>query len=169
MSVLIVVALLVGACADSSDEADAAADDAVSASAYFRALEEWSAELSTRMEEVDQGEPAGDDPGQHADFRQRRMDAWTGLEADLAQIEPSAETADAHLELLDGLRGVFDLEERLREALQSASSASEVFNSPLGAEREVVGGRVLGTCRELLEIARDLGIQVELFCGSTDE
>lgn len=158
------------ACGDSSEEGEATpVENTAIPSVYFQALEGWSTELVTRMDAVEQGEPSSDDPQQHAEYRQRRLDTLRALAPDRAQIETAAETTDGHLELIEGLQRVMNLQERTIESLQGASSANELFNGPLSGEIEMVGGRLLATCHELLDAARDLGIQVELFCGSSNE
>ena len=97
------------------------------------ALERWSMEVNTRRDAVDQGEPSNDDPQQHAEFRQRLVDTELELRNELADIEPAADTDDAHLELLAAMQAVVDLEQAIVESLQGATSASAVLNGPLSA------------------------------------
>lgn len=46
---------------------------------------------------------------------------------------------------------------------------SDVLDGPLETEMESVGDRFVLTCCELIAIARDLGIEVELPCGTANE
>ena len=168
--VLLAVLLVSASCGGDSEEGEVApADIAASPSDYFQALERWSIEVNTRMDAVDQGEPSNDDPQQYAEFHQRRVDTELELRNELAEIEPAAETADVHLELLAGLQAVVDLDRGIIESLQGATSASAVLNGPLSAEIETVGGRLLLACGQLLDTARRLSIQVQLFCGDSNE
>ena len=168
--VLLAVLLVSASCGGDSEEGEVTpADIAASPSDYFQALERWSIEVNTRLDAVDQGEPSNDDPQQHAEFRQRLVDTELELRNELADIEPAAETDDAHLELLAALQAVVDLEQVIVESLQGATSASAVLNGPLSAEIETVGGRLLLACGQLLDTAGRLSIQVQLFCGDSNE
>jgi len=118
---------------------------------------------------LDQEEPSNDDAQAHAGYRQRRSETMADLLTELAAIEPTAKAADRHSALLGGLQGAIDFHEPVSQDLQTASSASEVLNGPLSAESEMVSGRVLSACQELLDVARELGIQVDLVCGSSKE
>lgn len=165
---VVLVGLVVAGCGSGPDEVssvDASADPAE----YFAALEAWSSDIATRMEAIDRGEPATDDPVEHADFRLLRREVESDLEAVLAQIVPTPDTADAHTDLVAGFESLMDLEERLADALRAASSASEVLEGPMSAEIESVGGGVLVPCSDLLDVAHDLEIEVELFCGGSGE
>ena len=164
---MVLAAVVLAGCGGGSDEAssvDATADPAD----YFEALEAWSIDIATRMEAVDRQEPTNDDPVEHADFRLLRQEAEVALAADLAQIVAAPETADAHSDLMAGFQSLVDFEERLADALRVAPSAGEVFDGAMSAELEKAGGGVLVPCSDLLDVARDLGIQVDLFCGSSN-
>lgn len=165
---MVLVALVVAGCGGGSDEVSSV-DATANPAQYFESLEAWSGDIANRMEGVDRQEPTSDDAVEHADFRLLRLEVESDLGAGLAQITPTPDTADAHADLVAGFQRLMDLEERLANALRAASSASEVLEGPMSAEMERAGGGVLVPCSDLLDVARDLGIEVELFCGSSDE
>ena len=165
---MVLLAWVLVGCGSGSDEVSSV-DAAASPAEYFEALESWSGEIASRMEAVDRNEPTSNDPVEHADFRMARLEVESDLGVGLSQIIPAPDAADAHSDLVAGFQRLMDLEERLADALRVASSASEVLDGPMSAEIESVAGSVLVPCAELLDIARDLEIEVELFCGTSDQ
>ena len=95
--------VLVGCGGDDASEG-VLTDAGATPSDYFQAMEAWSLDVVSRMDAVEQGKPPTDDPQQYAEYHQRRIDAELELRSELATIEPAAETADAHAELLTGFQ-----------------------------------------------------------------